>query len=68
MKKSRCLDSFDMDRRKFLKLMAIASTGAVFPWSVAHGALEDLIENFSTKVFLTGVKNGSEDRVLIAFN
>ena len=65
MKKGRCLDSLDMDRRKFLKLMAIASMGAVYPWRVAHGALENLIENFSTKVFLTGVKNGSEDRVLI---
>lgn len=30
--------------------MAIASTGAVFPWRVAHGALENLIENFSTKL------------------
>jgi hypothetical protein len=56
MKNSRCLDSLDMDRRKFLKLMAIASTGAVFPWRVTHGALENLIENFSTKVCLTGVK------------
>jgi uncharacterized protein (DUF362 family) len=54
-----------MDRRKFLKLMAIASTGAIFPWKVAHGALKNLIGNVSTKVCLTGVKNGSEDRALI---
>ena len=65
MKNGRCLDSLDMDRRKFLKLMAIVSTAAVFPGRVAHGALENLIENFPTKVCLTGVKNGSEDRVLI---
>ena len=65
MKKGRCLDSLDINRRKFLKLMAIAATGAVYPWRVAQGALENLIENFSSKVCLTGVKNGSKDRVLI---
>lgn len=65
MKKSRNLDSLDTDRRQFLKLMGIASTGVVFPWSVAHGALENLIENLHTKVCLTGVKIRSEDRVLV---
>jgi len=65
MKNGSCLDSLGMDRRKFLKLLAIASTGAFIPQRVAQGALKNLIEDVSTKVCLTGVKNGSEDRVLI---
>jgi uncharacterized protein (DUF362 family) len=65
MKNGRCLDSLVVDRRKFLKLMAIASAGAVFPWSAAHRAFGNVIEGAPAKVCLTGVKKGSKDRVLI---
>jgi uncharacterized protein (DUF362 family) len=65
MKKGSCLDSLDMDRRKFLKLLVIASAGAFIPQSVAQAASKNLIEDGPTKVCLTGVKNGSGDHVLI---
>jgi len=54
-----------MDRRKFLKLMAIASAGAALPLRVAHGALNKLNTSSGTQVYLTGLKKGSEDRILI---
>ena len=54
-----------MDRRKFLKLMAIASAGAALPLSGAYGVLDKPNATIGTQVCLTGVKRGSEDRILI---
>ncbi|MBW1769150.1 MAG: DUF362 domain-containing protein [Deltaproteobacteria bacterium] len=54
-----------MDRRRFLKLMAIVSAGATLPWRIAHGALDKLNKSLEIQVALTSVKKGSDDPVLI---
>jgi uncharacterized protein (DUF362 family) len=65
MKKLCCPECDHMDRRKFLKLIAIAFAGAALPWRVVHGALDILNQIPRTQVAITGVKKGAEDRVLI---
>lgn len=54
-----------MDRREFLKLIAVASAGAVLPWQVTYGAVGRMQRTVETRVALAGVKKGSGDRVLI---
>ena len=54
-----------MDRRRFLKLSACASAGAVLPWRIAQGALDALKRGLETRVVLVGVKKDSEDGILI---
>lgn len=65
MKMESCLNCGHMDRRKFLKLMAIASAGAALPLRVAHGALNKLNASSGIQVCLNGVKRGSGDRILM---
>jgi len=64
MKLDSCFKNGHMDRRKFLKLMAIASTGAALPFSAAKGELFKLNSSSATQVCLNGVKKGSGGRHL----
>ena len=65
MKRESCSERDHIDRRKFLKLIAISFAGAALPWKVVHGTLDILNHLPRTQVAITGVKKGSEDRVLI---
>ncbi|MBW1801702.1 MAG: DUF362 domain-containing protein, partial [Deltaproteobacteria bacterium] len=65
MKKDCRSDCGHMDRRRFLKLIAVSFAGAALPWRAAHGALGMLNQSPRTPVAIAGVKKGAEDRVLI---
>jgi uncharacterized protein (DUF362 family) len=65
MKRESCSERDHIDRRKFLKLIAISFAGAALPWRVVNGTLDILNQIPRTQVAITGVKKGSEDRVLI---
>ncbi len=65
MNTKTCCGYSDIDRRVFLKLMAVATAGAVLPWQLVHAALNIRGHGPDTRVALSGVKRATEDRFLV---
>lgn len=65
MEKKHLAEYACLDRRTFLKLMAIASAGTALPWRFARDALGILSPGPHSQVILRGIKRRAEDHQLV---